>query len=241
MICRGLQHRAPCAFSVATQFTVSTGKRESERPRGMPLVTRMAGFKRTCVGSNGILEFEFLSENAHRTQPCNSWDYTVKRFKRCDVTPHQSNLAYTFIPTHCWQRWFDRVRPFHLVDIGRVDWCCQHSNQHAVRWQIERDLAWLVCVRVRTHVELGGGRTVNVKNRTCVGGREGGLILLVTSHNPKDVLYPPRNRLNVMWLLEVHVHGMLAVCLAILWPSTGAAYTTQRWVAAATSRTYEAE
>jgi hypothetical protein len=44
--------------------------KSSGLPRGMPLVTRMfARFKRTCVGSNRILECKILSKNAHRTAP----------------------------------------------------------------------------------------------------------------------------------------------------------------------------
>jgi hypothetical protein len=49
----------PFTFSVwTTQITVSTDKR-SGHPRG--------SFKRTSVGSNGIIECKFLPENAHRT------------------------------------------------------------------------------------------------------------------------------------------------------------------------------
>jgi hypothetical protein len=55
------------AFSVVTQFTVSIGKRVAFREEchwshACSLEEALA-----CVGSNGILECRFLSENAHRT------------------------------------------------------------------------------------------------------------------------------------------------------------------------------
>jgi hypothetical protein len=53
-------------FSVATQFTVSTGKRANFR-KECHWSHAWQRFKRTCVGSNGILECKFQSETAHRT------------------------------------------------------------------------------------------------------------------------------------------------------------------------------
>jgi hypothetical protein len=53
-------------FGVWTQFTVLTGKRSEISERNAIGHTRVR-FKRTCVGSNGILECKFLSEKAHRT------------------------------------------------------------------------------------------------------------------------------------------------------------------------------
>jgi hypothetical protein len=52
-------------FSVATGFTVSTGK--SEHPRGMPLDHTHPRYKQADGGSNIILECKILFENEHRT------------------------------------------------------------------------------------------------------------------------------------------------------------------------------
>jgi hypothetical protein len=49
---------------------LQTGQR-SELPRGMTLVTHVRlkrTLKRTCVGTNGILECRILSKNAHRAR-----------------------------------------------------------------------------------------------------------------------------------------------------------------------------
>ena len=54
------------AFSIWTEFTVSTGKRVNFREE-CHWSHACKSFKRTRVGSNGILECNFLSENAHRT------------------------------------------------------------------------------------------------------------------------------------------------------------------------------
>jgi hypothetical protein len=43
-----------------------TGKR-SEHPRGTPIGHTHAHFKRAGEGTSGILEWKFLSKNAHRT------------------------------------------------------------------------------------------------------------------------------------------------------------------------------
>jgi hypothetical protein len=59
--------RVVVAFSVWTQFTVSTGKR-SGLPRGMTLVTRMEEFQANMRGTNGILGCKFLPER-RRTVP----------------------------------------------------------------------------------------------------------------------------------------------------------------------------
>jgi hypothetical protein len=48
--------RAVVAFSVATQFTVPTGKRQWTPERNAIGSHACKSFKRTCMGSNGILE-----------------------------------------------------------------------------------------------------------------------------------------------------------------------------------------
>jgi hypothetical protein len=83
-------------FSVTTQFTVSTGKRVNFRDE-CHWSHACKSFKRTCMGSNGILYCKFLSENAHRAPkkslpgsslgPSNSnsvfgWKVTKKTGKR---------------------------------------------------------------------------------------------------------------------------------------------------------------
>jgi hypothetical protein len=66
------------AFSVATRFTVSTGNRVTSKRNAIGHTH--VRFKRTCVGSNGILECKFLSENAHRTSRCEAFVSASSRF-----------------------------------------------------------------------------------------------------------------------------------------------------------------
>jgi hypothetical protein len=55
-----------CAFSVWTQFTVSTSKR-SELPRGMPLATRMFASSEHAWDPMASSRVDFCRKNAHRT------------------------------------------------------------------------------------------------------------------------------------------------------------------------------
>jgi hypothetical protein len=86
------------AFSVATQFTVSTDKRVNFREECY-WSHACKSFKRTCVGSNGILECKFLSENAHRTEVV-SWKDSLSNgesLQCCDVISAVAEFMVSFL------------------------------------------------------------------------------------------------------------------------------------------------
>ena len=102
---------SPGPFSVATQFTASTGKR-SGHPRGMPLVTRLLTSKRTGVGTNDILECKFLSKNAHRTPQYSQLQAYLEKPNTLPYSHSSNGLLLVSNPILCVYIW--TIRRIHL-------------------------------------------------------------------------------------------------------------------------------